>query len=77
MKVNIYDPENVQKGRMMLLNIAEDLKEDCKMTVSPAQQEKDKAKIGDKKETKPVSIEEIEQKAKLNREKKDDLDTLT
>lgn len=35
MKVNIYDSENVQKGRMMLLNIAEDLKEDCKMTVSP------------------------------------------
>ena len=35
MKVNIYDSENVQKGRLMLLNIAEDLKEDCKMTVSP------------------------------------------
>lgn len=38
MKVNVYDPENVQKGRMMLLNIAEDLKADCKMTVSPAQE---------------------------------------
>lgn len=36
MKVNIYDPENIQKGRMMLLNIADDLKADCKMTVSPA-----------------------------------------
>lgn len=35
MKVNIYDPENVQKGRIMLLNIAEDLKEDCKIVVSP------------------------------------------
>ena len=35
MKVNVYDPENVAKGRMMLLNVAEDLKGDCKMTVSP------------------------------------------
>ena len=35
MKVNVYDPENVQKGRMMLLNLAEDLKDDCKITVSP------------------------------------------
>lgn len=35
MKVNIYDPENVQKGRMMLLNIAEDLKTDAKISVSP------------------------------------------
>jgi hypothetical protein len=37
MKVNIYDPENVQKGRLMLLNIAEDLKEDAKVIVAPAQ----------------------------------------
>jgi len=35
MKVNVYDPENVQKGRMILLNIAEDMKADCKMIVSP------------------------------------------
>ena len=35
MRVNIYDPENIQKGRMILLNIAEDLKADCKMVVSP------------------------------------------
>jgi hypothetical protein len=35
MKVNVYDPENVQKGKTMLLNIAEDLKEDAKMTISP------------------------------------------
>ena len=39
MKVNIYDPENVQKGRMMLLNLAEDLKEECKITVSPEKKE--------------------------------------
>jgi len=41
MKVNIYDPENVQKGKMMLLNIAEDLKEDCKMVVSPIKDEEE------------------------------------
>ena len=35
MKVNVYDPENVQKGRMMLINLAEDHKDDCKVTVSP------------------------------------------
>ena len=35
MKVNVYDQENVQKGRMMLLNIAEDLKEDCRIVVAP------------------------------------------
>ena len=39
MKVNIYDPENVQKGKMMLLNLAEDLKSDCKMTVSPSKED--------------------------------------
>ena len=39
MKVNIYDPENIYKGRMMLLNIAEDLKDDCKMVVSPQKSE--------------------------------------
>jgi translation initiation factor IF-3 len=35
MKVNVYEPENVQKGRLMLLNIAEDLKEYAKIKVSP------------------------------------------
>ena len=35
MKVNIYDEENVQKGRLMLMNIAEDLKEYAKIKVSP------------------------------------------
>ena len=35
MKVNVYDPENVQKGRLILLNIAEDLREYAKVTVSP------------------------------------------
>ena len=36
MKVNVYDPENVQKGRLILLNIAEDLKEYAKVIVSPS-----------------------------------------
>lgn len=40
MKVNVYEPENIQKGRLMLLNIAEDLKEYSKVKVSPAQDEK-------------------------------------
>ena len=35
MKVNIYDDENVQKGKLMLMNIAEDLKEYGKIKVSP------------------------------------------
>ena len=38
MKVNVYDPENVQKGRLILLNLAEDLKEHCKIKVHPSGQ---------------------------------------
>jgi len=38
MKVNIYDEENVQKGLLMLMNIAEDLKEYAKIKVSPMQE---------------------------------------
>lgn len=38
MKVNIYEPENVQKGRLMLLNIAEDLKESARIKVAPGGQ---------------------------------------
>jgi len=51
MKVNIYEPENVQKGRLMLLNIAEDLKEYSKVKTAPGgtdgktSSEKDKKKI--------------------------------
>ena len=36
MKVNVYDQENVQKGRLILLNLAEDLKEHCKIKVHPS-----------------------------------------
>lgn len=49
MKVNVYDPENVQKGRLMLLNLAEDLKEYAKMSVSPASEEKKQGAKSDKK----------------------------
>ena len=35
MKVNVYDPENIQKGRLMLLNFAEDLKQYSKVSVYP------------------------------------------
>ena len=70
MKVNVYDPENVQKGTMMLLNIAEDLKGDAKMTVSPQQQEKKIATPGEKK---PSSIDEIKRAAESNKSKRDNL----
>jgi translation initiation factor IF-3 len=35
MKVNMYDDANIQKGRLMLLNIAEDLKDIAKVSVAP------------------------------------------
>ncbi len=37
MKVNVYDDENVQKGKLILTNIAEDLKEYAKVRVAPMQ----------------------------------------
>ena len=60
MKVNVYDPENVQKGRTMLLNLAEDLKDDCKITVSPQKEEKKPAQEGEKK---PRTVEEMKDAA--------------
>lgn len=38
MKVNIYDDENVQKGKLMLMNIAEEMKEYAKIKVSPMEE---------------------------------------
>ena len=35
MRVNIYDPENIQKGRLILLNFASDLEEHAKIKVMP------------------------------------------
>ena len=49
MKVNVYDEENVQKGRLMLINIAEDLKEYAKITISPLKPEEKKKEKEDKK----------------------------
>merc|ERR1712046_490042 len=49
MKVNVYDQENVQKGRMILMNLAEDLKEYAKIKVSPMPDKKKDSKKGEKK----------------------------
>ena len=69
MKVNIYDPENIQKGRMMLLNIAEDLKSDCKMTVSPQKdQQRDAKAKGERKPDSPDSMMEAAEKSKQRRD---------
>lgn len=69
MKVNVYDQENIQKGRMMLLNIAEDLKEDCKMTVSPIKEEgKKKDQVSDDK---PQDFDEMKRAAEAQKEQMD------
>jgi len=69
MKVNIYDPENIQKGRMMLLNIAEDLKADCKMTVSPAREKKpDVDYSAEPISKKPETLEEMQEGAEESKE---------
>ena len=58
MKVNVYDPENVQKGRLILLNLAEDLKEHCKIKVHPSG--KKSSQKSEKAKAKPESPEELE-----------------
>ena len=69
MKVNIYDPENVQKGRMMLLNIAEDMKADAKISVSPKKEDKSiESKQGEKKPETPDQMEEAALKSKERKE---------
>jgi hypothetical protein len=60
MKVNIYDQENVQKGRLMLLNIAENLKEYARIKVSPIEEKSEKSAKG---EQKPKSVESIKDMA--------------
>ena len=59
---------------MILLNIAEDLKEDCKMTVSPIKDEKKTAKKGQKK---PTDMEGMEAGAHESREKREDFVAIT
>ena len=56
MKVNVYDAENVQKGRLMLLNIAEDLKEYAKITVAPINDKQDSKKSSS---SKPLTLDEM------------------
>ena len=60
MKVNIYEPDNVQKGRLMLLNLAEDMKEYCKVTVAPAGSEKKDESSKGKKEDKNKTIQQVQ-----------------
>ncbi|CDW89021.1 translation initiation factor if-3 [Stylonychia lemnae] len=82
MKVNIYDEENVQKGRLMLMNIAEDLKEYGKVKVSPmvgaskqvdSKYEQNIKASGGKK---PSKIEDIKKGADKQRASKDDIVSL-
>ena len=70
MKVNIYDPENIQKGRMMLLNIAEDLKSDCKVVVSPQKDERSTHSVQGEK--KPRTPDQMEAAAKKSKQRKDE-----
>ena len=57
MKINIYDEANIQKGRLMLLNIAEDLKEYAKVKVQPGNIEAAKAETTSKEEKKPKTLD--------------------
>jgi translation initiation factor IF-3 len=65
MKVNVYDEANIQKGRLMLLNIAEDLKDLAKIKVSPANMTASEETEG-KSEKKPKSFEEVSKKSKAS-----------
>lgn len=69
MKVNIYDNENVEKGRLMLMNMAEDLKEYAKVKVSPMDEAPQQTKqvAGGKK---PTELEDIKRQADASRLKK-------
>lgn len=59
MKVNVYEDESVQKGKLMLLNLAEDLKEYAKIKVAPGNDKKQQD--SSKGEKKPESMEELKQ----------------
>jgi hypothetical protein len=63
MKVNVYEPDNVQKGRLMLLNLAEDLKEYSKVKVGPGTGSEKVNKDEKKKETKNNTVETIKDMA--------------
>lgn len=75
MKVNIYDEENVQKGRLMLMNIAEDLKEYAKIKVSPMQETAEggaaeKVAVEAKGGKKSTNMDDIKKQADSSRSKK-------
>ena len=65
MRVNVYDPENIQKGRLILLNVAEDLKEYCKIKVHPggAKQVTKSTESADPDFNKHMSATELEKQA--------------
>lgn len=66
MKVNIYDEANIQKGRLMLLNIAEDLKHLAKIKVSPANMSTEEDSSSGKSEKKPKTVSEVSKKSKAH-----------
>lgn len=61
MKVNMYDDANIQKGRLMLLNIAEDLKDIATVSVAPGNVQVQKEPIAGEK--KPSTVEDVSKKA--------------
>lgn len=63
MKVNVYEPENVQKGRLMLLNIAEDLKDSAKIKVAPGGNQKKEAKKGEGKKDNQTDYDKFKEMA--------------
>ena len=78
-KVNIYDEENVQKGRLMLMNIAEDLKEYAKIKVSPMQEP---AGAAEKLQPEPkmsskkgANVDDFKKQADQSRQRKGEMQT--
>lgn len=57
MKVNIYDDENIEKGKLILANLAEDLKEYSKIVV---QKNKPSSEDGSRNVDKPTNIKKPE-----------------
>jgi hypothetical protein len=64
MKVNVYDDANIQKGRLMLLNIAEDLKDIAKVKVAPGNMQAAAEETSTEK--KPKTVTEVQKKASKN-----------
>ena len=75
MKVNVYDSENIQKGRMMLLNMAEDLKEYCRISVQPKDPRKKQEKSIEA-EKRPDGITEIAEAVDKQRKNKEEMNII-